>query len=71
MAVHNFMNLHGANPFDEAIELELDDDSIDPRPPEDIDDRVMAHRHMEITEMMWENRRGRISRRQPLEDEED
>ena len=70
-AVHNFMNLHGANPFDEAIELELDDDSIDPRPPEDIDDGVMADRHMEITEMMWENRRGRISRRQSLEDEED
>jgi hypothetical protein len=32
------------DPFDEVIELELDDDSIDPRPPEDIDDRVMGDR---------------------------
>jgi len=70
-AVHNSMNMHGANPFDEAIDLELDDDCMDPRPPEDIDDRVMADRRTEIAEMMWESRRSRISRRHPLEDEED
>lgn len=70
-AVHNFMNMHGANPFDEAIDLELDDDCMDPRPPEDIDDRVMTDRRTEIAEMMWETRRSRMNRRQPLEDEED
>jgi hypothetical protein len=73
-ALHNFMNIHGANPFDEAIELErtggLDGDNMTPRPPEEIDDRAMVDRRMEIAEMFWEGRRSRLLRRQPLEDED-
>jgi hypothetical protein len=74
-ALHNFMNVHGADPFEEAIELErtgeLVVDSTAPRSPEEIDDRVMADRRMEIAEMMWESRRNRLIRRQALGDEED
>ena len=58
------MNAHGANPFEEAIELKrtggLNSDNTVPRPPEEIDDRAMADRRIEIAEMMWEGRRNRI-----------
>ena len=74
-ALYNFMNAHGSNPFEEAIELErtgrLDSDNTVPRPPEEIDDRAMADRRREIAEMMWEGRINRVNRRQTLEDEDE
>lgn len=73
-ALHNFMNMHGANPFDEATELErtgeLGGDNIVPRPSTEIDDRDMEQRRIEISEMVWEGRGSRIVRQQPQENEE-